>query len=266
MSAEEDSSLAEKRVYGEQSGSTPVFVATGAGLAHVEVAGDRVGEFSLAYRGATTDVVVEGPSLGIATPEDALLETEAGFVETGFGPATAVCVSDDALVAAGCGRVAELVGRDVAAGDCAWTSLGLVDDVRAIDEEMVAAAGGVFRPDGTHVGLDDARDVAVGRELYAATADGLYRLGNGWRKECEAPTRAVATRGERAYAVTDDGDLLAKEAGAWDAVETPGDVLDVALGPAVYAISADGTVVVDASDGFRERALGLDDARRLDVP
>lgn len=259
MSAQTDISLDEKRVYGAASGTTPVFVATGAGLAHVEVSDDRVGEFSLAYRGETVDTVVAGPLLAVATPEDALVEGEDGFVETGFGPATAVGVSEDALVAAGDGRVAEYVTDG-------WTGLGHVEDVRAVEDGMVAAAGGVFRYDGTHVGLSDARDVAVGREVYAATDDGLFRLGNGWLKECAGPVRAVATSGDRAYAVTDDGDLLRKEAGAWDAVDPAGEVVDVALGPAVYAVTADATVCVDAGDGFRERSLGLPDARRLAVP
>jgi hypothetical protein len=259
MSAQKDISLDEKRVYGAKSGTTPVFVATGAGLAHVQVSGDQVGEFSLAYRGETVDTVVDGSLLGVATPEDALVEAEDGFLETGFGPATAVGVSEDALVAAGGGRVAEYVSDG-------WTGLGHVEDVRAIEDGMVAAADGVFRYDGTHVGLSDARDVAVGREIYAATEDGLYRLGNGWLEECTAPVRAVATRGDRAYAVTDDGDLLRKEAGAWDAVETPGDAVDVALGSALYALTADATVCVEAGDGFRERSLGLPDPRRLDAP
>ena len=60
------------------------------------------------------------------------------------GPADAVGYRDG-LVAAGDGRVARYE-------DGAWTTLADLADVRAVDGDMVAAAGGVHRLDGTHVG------------------------------------------------------------------------------------------------------------------
>jgi hypothetical protein len=258
MSAEKDITLDEKRVYGSKEGSTPVFVATGAGLARVEVSADLVGEFGLARRGDTRDVVGSEGRLAVAA-EDVLVGTGDAFAETGFGPADAVGF-EDGLVAAGDGRVARHDGD-------AWVSLAAVDDVRVLAGEMLAAAGGVFRLDGDHVGLDDARDLSVDGEVLAATGDGLYWLGNGWMDALGGGFRAVAADGERAYAVADDGTCYRRADGAWTATDAPGDVADVTLADdAVYAVTTDGTFLANAGDGWRDRRLGLPSARRIAVP
>lgn len=281
MNAPTDDTLDEKRVFGSREGSIPVFVASGAGVARVAVAADRVGEFSLVHREPARDVVATDGRLAIAGA-DALLSTgdehiaDADAVErTGFGPTTAVGF-DDGLVAAGEDRVARLE-------DDGWTTLAEVANVRTVAGDTLAAAGGVFRLDGTHVGLDDARDVTTAGEVLAATADGLYRLGNGWLAVLDGGFRAVTADGERARAVADDGTLYAREGdGEWTDSGAPGDVVDVALaGDATYAVTGDGTFLADAGDapasdsgareapphgGWRDRSLGLPETRRLAVP
>ena len=264
--SDEDSSLEEKRVYADKDTTTEVYVAAGLGLARVSVSADLVGEFGLVYRGETLDVTVSNGRVAVATPQDVLVastgDDELRFVETGFGPATAVG-DHDGLVAAGGGRVGRFDGQR-------WRSLGQVDDVRAIDGDLVAAGSGVHRLDGTHFGLDDARDVAVETDVLAATADGLYRLGNGWMRELTGDVRTVAAGCRpridtpRAHAATTEA-LYERRDGTFVPVETSVSepIADVGYGEATYAVTVDGTFLVDVGDGWRCRSLGLADVAAL---
>ncbi|MFT4884562.1 MAG: hypothetical protein ACI8U4_002078 [Natronomonas sp.] len=251
---DEDITIDEKRVYDEKSGATTTYVATSAGLARVNVSDDIVGEFSLEYRGETVDVAADS-RLAVATPEDVLLETDDGFAETGFGPATAVGFDDD-LLAAGDGRLARY--------DDGWETVAEVEDVRAISGGLVAAADGVYRTDGTSVGLDAANDVAADGDLLAATDEGLYYLANGWMQAREGTFLVVAAGEDRAHAATAGG-LFERSSGSeavddsWEPVNLPvsGRIADVAYGPATYAVIEDGTFLADAGDGWRHRSLGL---------
>lgn len=257
-----DGSLDEKRVYAGGSGGTSAYVASEAGLARVEVAGDRVGRFGLVWRGDARDVAAVGGRVAVATAADVLVGTGDGFVETGFGPATAVG-GDAGLVAAGDGRIARWEGPD----DTGWTDVGTVDDVRAVDGDLLAAAAGVYRLDGTHVGLDDARDVAAAGPL-AATADGVYRLGNGWIRDLPGDARAVAVGPDgSAHAATVEGFAARSAEGTWNRVDVQVDdrVTAIAYGEAVYAVTGSGAFLVDAGDGWRDRSLGLSGARGLAV-
>lgn len=288
--SDDDISIDEKRVYGAKSGTTAVFVATGAGLARVEISGDLVGEFGLAYRGTAHDVAGAGGRLALATDDDVRLGTGETFRPTGFGPATAVGWHDGELHAAGDGRVARFVpdggsaehdpdeeptddSEEPVAGE--WHTRCEVDDVRALVDDHVAAADGLHRLDGSHLGLSDARDIAPEIPL-AATGDGLYYLGNGWMDALPGDFRAVAAAPDgRAHAATPDA-LYARSPGsdghgpdAWAAVELPaaGHVVDVAYGEEItYVVTARGTVLANAGDGWRDRSIGLPDARRLAVP
>ena len=256
----EDSSLDEKRVYDGTRPAETLFVASEAGLARVSVAADIVGEFSLVYRDETLDVAVSENQLAIATPGDVLTaEVDNGrlrFTETGFGEAAAVCYHQG-LVAAGDGRLARLDGET-------WTTLGAVGDVRELSGGMVAAASGVHRFDGTHIGLDDATDVVTGNDVLAATSSGLYRLGNGWLKRLDGDFRFVSTGrngaqdGIRAHTGTEET-LYERVGGEWVSVDIPvvEPVVDTTYGDGVYAVTRNGTVAVDAGDGWRSRALGL---------
>jgi hypothetical protein len=274
MSAERDVTLEEKRVYAAGSGRTEAFVACGAGLARVAVSDALVGEFGLAWRGDARDVAAGGGRLAIGTDEDVRLPSGAAdedptFEPTGFGPATAVGINTGsgdrggAIVAAGEGRVARLDEGE-------WTTRCELDDVRAVEGDLLAAGSGVHRLDGTHVGLRSARDVSSAGVPYAATDDGLYYLGNGWMDTHDGAFGVVATDGERAHAATDAG--LYERGTApdeWAAVGLPveGRVVDIAHAETTYAVTADGTLLAyDPAEGaWRDRTLGLSDARAIAV-
>jgi len=277
MSAEKDITLEEKRVYAAGSGRTEAFVACGVGLARVAVSDGLVGEFGLTWRGDARDVAAVGGHLAVATDEDVRLangtaDEEPALEPTGFGPATAVGISDGSggvgdggggVVAAGEGRVARLDGEE-------WTTLCELGDVRAVDGDLLAAGSGVHRLDGTHVGLDSARDVASAGLPLAATVDGLYYLGNGWMDAHDGDFRVVGSDGERAHAATDEA--LHERAGApddWIPVDLPVDdrVVDVAHAETTYAVTAEGTLLAydPAESAWRDRSLGLADARAVDV-
>ena len=268
MSAEKDITLEEKRVYAAGSGRTEAFVACGVGLARVAVSDALVGEFGLAWRGDARDVAAGDGRLALAGDGDVHLATggvgEAPtFEPTGFGPATAVGVGDDGIVAAGGGRVARLDGEG-------WTTLCELEGVRAIDGELLAAESGVHRLDGIHVGLESARDVSSAGLPLAATDGGLYYLGNGWMEAHEGAFRTVGSDGERAHAATDDGLYERGDApDDWAAVDLPveGRVVDVAHAETTYAVTGDGTLLAyDPAEGaWRDRPLGLADARAIAV-
>lgn len=262
--SDEDISIDEKRVYAAKTGVTELYVATGLGLAVVSVSDDIVGEFSLVRRGTTTDVATDADRLVAAADDDVLVadRTDQAFRETGFGPASAVALSDGDLLAGDAdGRVARYDGE--------WTSLGTVGEVRAIDGDLVATADGVFRigsDDLSHVGLDDVRDVATAGTPLAATGDGLYYLGPGWAKALDGAFTAVARDESQAHAAT-PGTLYEGTDGEWTERGIPLDESIVALahGPGIYALTETGTVLVDVGDGWRDRALGLRDVAGLAV-
>lgn len=258
--SDEDITIHEKRVYGDREGATTAYVATEVGLARVDVSDDIVGEFSLARRGVTTDVAAGGGRLAVATPEDVLVGDEETFIETGFGPATAVGYGDDSrLVAAGEGRLARY--------DDGWETLAALEDVGAIDGDMVAAASGVHRLDGTHVGLEAACDVATSGRPLAATDTGLYYLANGWMRALDGQFRAVASDGETAHAASRES-LYEADDDDWRPVSLPvdGTVADIAYGDATYAVTEDGTFLANAGDGWRHRTLGLPGVVGVAVP
>lgn len=257
--SDDDISLSEKRVYANTGDATTVFVATELGVARVSISDDIVGEFLLEYRGSATGVASGDGQLAVATHDDVLVGTEEDLRETGFGPASAVGYSDG-FVAAGEGRIARFDGT--------WETIADLDGVRSIDGAMAAAESGIHRLDGTHVGLDDACDVSTAGTPLAATRSGLYYLANGWMRAFEGECSVVASDGKRAHAVA-DGELYVRGAdpGAWHPVDLPveGTIVDVAYGDGIYTVTRDGTVLVDAGDGWRHRSIGLTDARELAV-
>jgi hypothetical protein len=249
-----DISLDEKRVYGEKTGTTELYVAADLGVAVVAVSADIVGEFSLAHRCTARDVAAGPDALAVATDEDVLVSADGGYAETDFGPAVAVGFDGADLLAAGPeGRVARREGGG-------WTTLGTVEDARAIDGDLLGAAAGVYRvgDELDHVGLTDARDVATGGTPLAATDDGLYYLGPGWAKARDGAFAAVASSPDGGHAATADA-LYEGDGEDWAACDLPTDesVVAVTHGAGTYAVTAQGTVLVDAGDGWRTRALGL---------
>jgi hypothetical protein len=289
------STIEEKRVYADRASPTPVYVAAEQGLVVARLSGDIVGEFSLARRGTCADVAVRDGTLVVAG-EDAVLVapngTPTSLVETGFGLAVAVgLLQGDAdadqrghvVAAAESGRVAALplsaVGESPAGnGERAggadaddWTTLGTVEEPRAIDGSLLAGADGVYRlsPDGlTHSGLAAVNDVASTGAPLAATDEALYDLGNGWMVAREGRHVVVDTDGQSANAVTADGDVVGRVAGSWEAVSMPTDARVVGFGYAggsVVAATESGSVLVDAGEGWRSRALGVTGVRAVAV-
>jgi len=256
-----DVTIDEKRVYADRTGATEVLVAAEQGLVVASLSADLVGEFGLDHRASVRDVAAAGDRRVVATDEDVIV---GSYDPTDFGPAVAVGFDREGapLAAAPDGRIARL--------DDGWTRLGRVDDPRAVDAGMVAAADGVHRvvDDGLRpTGLADVRDVH-GRDLpFVATGDGLYRLGNGWMDEHDDAVAAVSADGDRAAAVGDAGLLVREGVATWSAVETPADrIVDVGFTQAAtVAVTADGTLLADAGDGWRTRALGVTGVSRLAV-
>ncbi|WP_248895703.1 HVO_0234 family beta-propeller protein [Haloplanus halobius] len=251
-----DLTIDEKRVYADRMGAVEVLVAAEQGVVVASLSDDRVGEFSLDHRTTARDVVADGTRRAVATDEDVLV---GDYSATGFGAAVAVGFDGpggDLLAAGPDGRVARL--------DDGWTTVGHVDDPRAIDAGMVAAADGVWTVDDglRNVGLADVRDVH-GRGLpLAATGDGLYRLGNGWMDELDGAADVVSAddADDRAHAVS-DGTLFARDAVAsWTPVDLPADAPPVDVGytdAATVAVTEGGTLLTDAGDGWRTRELGV---------
>lgn len=256
--SDEDSSLTEKRVYGGGDGATVAYAASSVGLVRVSVSGDIVGEFALDRRGETTDVAAADGRLAVATPEEVLVGTAEGFERTGFGPASAVAYHDG-LLAGDDDRIARY--------DAGWKTVSTPGGVRAIDGGMAAAESGIYTVEGTHVGLDDARDVSTTGTPLAATDDGLYYLANGWMRAIEGAFRCVASDGDRAHAAT-GGALYERSApGEWTPVDLPtgGPIVDVAYGDGVYAITEGGVVLANAGDGWRHRSIGVAGVAALTV-
>lgn len=279
-------SIDEKRVYADRAGRETVLVASSAGLATVSVSDGLVGEFGLVHRCDARDVATRaGRAAGasadqqgrvaVATNEDVLLGPVDDLEPAGFGPAVAVGVDGDHVLAGDAdGR---LGSQPHAASGGDWVDLGRVDGpVHAIDGDLVAADGGVYRVVGNdggerslqHAGLAAVRDVSAVGVPLAATADGLYRLGNGWMDALDGDVRTVAAdpataqpgRLGLAHAATDDA-LFEYRDGDWESVPLPVEesVVGVAYGEATYAVTADGTFLADASEGWRSRTLGLPD-------
>jgi len=262
----------EDRVFVEQGDTLVAYVAAGLGVTAAHISGSKVGEFALEVRCDARDVAATAEGVAVATDEDVLLSDGGDFAETGFGPAVAVTGFDGGVLAAG-------EDGTIARYDGDWTDRGSVDAaVRALDADLVAASDGVHRltDDGvTHAGLDDARDVAAPGVPQAATADGLFSLGNGWLEDLPGDFRAVAadpataTPGEvgLAHAATPDA-CFERADGAWTERDLPVDepVVDAAHAvDTTILLTATGTLVVDSDDDTRHRSLGLPDAAAVTV-
>lgn len=280
------STIEEKRVYADRRAADVAYVASAVGVLRVRVANEIVGEFSLCERCTARDVAGGVDAVAVATDEDVLVASleatggegrdEPAFDGTGFGGAVAVGYHDGTPLAADAGgRVARLV-------DGAWETLESdAGEVRAIDGDLVGTAAGVYlvRGDGLdHAGLEDVRDVAAAGIPLAATADGLYKLGNGWLDVLAEPVDVVATdprsergRLERAHAVA-GLDLYEHRANEWARVDRSSvPIVGVAYGETVHAVTERGTYLVaaESDDGgleWRSRTLGAGDVTGIAIP
>ncbi|WP_128476720.1 HVO_0234 family beta-propeller protein [Halorussus pelagicus] len=292
-------SIDEKRVYDASEGPTPVYVVGEFGVARVDTSDDLVGEFGLAHRCTARDAAGRDGHLAVATDEDVLVgvfgdepdedddASETEFRALGVGPAVAVGFADGG---AGGGLVAaredgtvvrEGIPRESASDDAPdWTELDELDDVRAIDGGLVAAASGVYRVEDDslrHVGLESVRGVSATGVPLAATDDGLYELGNGWLDALDGEFRAVSASDAdasvsagtlgRAHAAGADG-LFAHEDDEWRAVELPvsGEVVALDQGEGTYAVTAEGTFLLSVGDGWTHQILGLRGVEAVAAP
>lgn len=268
--------LAGKRVYADRGGADQLVVAAPPGLVVVAVSDGRVGEFGVARRCAPADVAVpvdpttdDGPRLAVATDEDVLLAPapEVSALEpSGFGPAAAVTVDGDRTVAASAsGQLAVNDGES-------WTTVAELSDApTALEADLVGTTQGVSRlVDGAlqPAGLDRVTDLARAAGIpLAATADGLYELGNGWLDVLAGGIQVVAGAPDgRAHAATADA-LFERVDGEWGPVDVPvdGPVNAVAYGERAYALTQHGDLLVEGSDGWGVHPLGLDGVRATDV-
>ena len=162
--------------------------------------------------------------------------------------------------------------------------LGTVAEPRAVDGPLVAGEDGVHRvvddARGTRiepVGLQDVRDVAGAGIPLAATPEGLYWLGNGWMDALAGSFDAVAADGDGHAMAAGRGTLFVRtettdanatggetvrgwSADAWTEATLPTDgrVAALGYGPGLsIAVTDDGTVCVDAGDGWRHRSVGV---------
>lgn len=270
--SEQDIALDEKRLYRDTRSTTVAYVASETGLARVELSGHRVGPISLAATEPVRDVAGADGHLLVAGAQDVYVGDDGDPAATGFGPAVAVGATADRLLAAGPdGRVAELRGDE-------WRRIGTVDDPRRLDGEYVATGDAVVEIRGDdlgYVGLSDVNDVAFSGP-FAATTEGVYARERGeWRTARETPAERVAASAEHLH-VVDDGTLYARRDGTWTTPGLPIDepVADVAYGAAPYAVTVEGTFLVDADaeatpdghGGWRHRTLGVTGVAALAVP
>jgi hypothetical protein len=260
--------LAEKRVYADRTGASELLVAASPGLVSVALSAGRVGEFSLARRCAPTDIAAArhpdaGPTqVAVATDEDVLLAPRPAveaLEPSDFGPAVAVTFQAGQVVAgAADGRVAVHDGHR-------WTTVGEVPaPPAALDGDLVATPEGVFRltdgdlrPAGLRAVSDVARPAGI---PLAATADGLYELGNGWLAALDGEFRlATGARGGQAHAATADA-FYERTADGWRSVELPaaGPVGAVAYGERPAVLTVDGDLLVQLDDGWRTHPLGVE--------
>jgi hypothetical protein len=290
MSAEKDITLSEKRVYEGKQPGTQLFVACRAGLLEVSVSDALVGAFGLVHRGDVRDVAASDGILIIATDDDVLFgvagedDSEVMFESTGFGPAVAVSACDGPVASDG-----ERVARY---NDGQWETTAELTGVRALNESLIAAENGVFRLDGTHLGLPGARDVDEAGTPLAATDDGLYYLGNGWLRAVEVdagPFHVVASHatdgrahaaGDRLYerrtgqggsdriSGTQSESSPGEKTGAdadWSPIDVSGMVVGITHTNTTYAVTAKGILwAYDPSEStWREHILGVRNVRAL---
>ena len=262
--------LTAKRVFADRAGATRLLVAAGTGLVGVSIADGRVGEFGPVRRGPAAAVAVGTPGprrIAVATDEDVLLGAAVGTLEpSGFGPAAGVAATGDRVLA---GSPDGTVGVHDGAG---WDRIGrLPSPPTAMAADLVGTAEGVVRVVGNELsaaGLEAVNDVArVAGVPHAATASGLYALGNGWLDVLDGDVRVVAGAADgRAHAATVES-CFAREEGTWRRIDLPDDarLVAIAYGRRPYALTAAGDLLVGTAGGWRAEPLGLEAPRALAV-
>ncbi|MFD1640695.1 HVO_0234 family beta-propeller protein [Halohasta litorea] len=279
--------LTEKRVFGSKFGTTALFVASETGLVEVSVSADQIGEFGLAHREGVKTVAADDRGVLLGTDGDVLHSEPDTDEESGRAQSRAFSSLDDApfeqAVAVGWGPggpvAADTAGTvfEWSKAGSTWHRLGETGGVRAIDGGLLAASDGVYRlaDDGLeHVGLSAVRDVAGHGTPLAATADGLFALGNGWQRIAKGVFDRVASDGHgHAHAIGSvglrrqrGGDNSVLEGWTDDELPVGSPAVDIAYGSGIVAaVTENGTLAVDAGDGWRHQLLGVNGVRGLAI-
>lgn len=261
--------LETDRVYRETTDAADVAVASSLGLVTVAVSGAQIGRFRLAHRDPLRDVTtVDGTVIG-ATADDICRYGDGSAESLRFPSPTAVGRIEDAILGG------DSDGRVARTTDGEWRELGTLPSApAALDGHLVATEAGVFRHnDGKYssAGLEAVRDVADATVPYAATAAGLYRLGNGWMRVADGTWSAVAVResdspwagwvhagGPDGLVSTDGSDVVRHPRPAdepvVDVAAVPGDE------PAIIALTEPGTLAVGTPDYLDETTTDSPDA------
>jgi hypothetical protein len=264
----------ERNLFTRSRESTAAYVASDLGVVRVDLAPDRIGEFSLVERCNARGVAAGDALVAVATPEEVLLDRGDGFTDRGFGDAVAVGVDGGTVYAAAPGGEIGRLDASAESSD-SWEAVGTAGEPRRFDGALLAAGDGVYRVgDGLEpLGLGSAEDVAAAGP-YAASGDGLFRRTDGdWQQEYEGAASIVAADGERAHAVGKSGllervsDESAGDATRWERLATPGNAVpvDLAYGACLYAVTAAGEFLLaakkeqatDGQGGWRTRTLGV---------
>jgi hypothetical protein len=287
----------EKRnLFAEPREQTAAYVASDLGVVRVDLAPDRIGEFSLVERCAATAVAASGSIVAAGTESAVLVDTGDGFQASGFGPAVAVGVDGTTVVAAGpdgevcqidCSSAADWERGESADDRPDWEYTGTTQNCRRFDGRLLGAEGGIYwvRDDGelewVGIGLEGVRDVSS-TGPFAATDDGLYRYGGEeWHREHDGDASIVASDGQRVHAIDRDGLLertvdrsgragdRERSSGAegWERRTLPDGTqpVDLAYGASLCAVTDDGEFLVapageqatDGQGGWRSRSIGV---------
>lgn len=263
---EGDDATDERRLIGEQREETDAYLATDIGVVRVSITADRVGQFSLVHRCSPRSVAADEETLLVGTDKDVLVVEDDATESTDFGAAVAVGIAEETLLAASAdGRVARF--------DDGWATVGTVTEPRRFEGSLLAADDGVYRVgrEIDSLGLSDVADVTMAEtNPVAATADGIYQHTDGeWNRTHGSAASAVASSGTRLTALDDEGILTYDD--EWRRMHPPTDgvsatgAVALAYGESLYAVTADGTVlvytdpalVVDGRGGWRSHALGV---------
>ena len=89
--------IAEKRVFTRRDDVVRALAASSMGVVGISLSGDIVGEFGIEHRCDARDVAARGDAVAVATDEDVLV---GEFEPTDHGPAVAVSVTGDGVLAA----------------------------------------------------------------------------------------------------------------------------------------------------------------------
>lgn len=253
----------EDRVYAGGRREATLLVATEGGLVRASVTGDRVGRFGIVWQGDVYDVAADDDRIVIATAEGVLTGAEpSDLASTSIDSATAVGVSEDGWV------VGDSDGRIFTVEGGQTRSIGQVAHINAIDPPLIGTTDGLYRlPDLVDSGLSVVGDVSAQPIPLAATSAALYKLGNGWISAMDGDATLVTGEPSGMAAAVVDGTLYRLRDGDWHTAALPTDssIADIGVGPALYVVTVDGVVFVDAGDGWRHRTLGISPVRQLSV-